>query len=154
MARQTREIRIGVEGKRDQDKLFVVTEMSAAAAEKWGRRAFQALARAGLDILPDEIEGANLAMIAGFGFKALASAPTDEIDWLMAQLMACVVYVPDPANPAITRGGSGQPLFENDIEEYATRLRLQKEAFELSLGFSIPVVKPVSLQGQAAATSN
>ncbi len=150
MARKTKTVRIPMqEGNRDKGKMFIVTEMSAMAAEKWGRDAFKALARGGLDILPDEMEGANLALLAGYGFKALAAASTDEIDSLMARLMTCVTYVPDPAHPEVYRGVTGLPPFEEDVAEYRTRLLLQKEAFELSLGFSIPVAPSTSLQGTA-----
>lgn len=146
--RKTKEIRIPVQdGNRDSAKLFVVTEMSAMAAEKWGRDAFKALARGGLDILPDEMEGANLALLAGYGFRALAAASTDEIDSLMARLMLCVTYVPDPSHPEVNRAVTGAAPYENDVEEYRTRLLLQKEAFEISLGFSIPVAKSASPQG-------
>ena len=138
--RKSAKIRIGAEGKRDEGKLFLVTEMSAVAAERWGRRAFQALAKSGLDV-PDEIANGGLAQIASFGFRAIAAASTDEVDWLMEQLMGCVEFVPDPTKPEIKRGGVGQALFDSDIEEYATRLRLQAEAFEISLGFSMAAVR-------------
>ena len=146
MARQIREIRLGPEAKRDEGKFFVVTEMSALAAEKWGRDAFKALAAAGFAGMPDDLQSTPLPVLAGLGLSALASASTAEIDSLMARLIACVEYIPDPAQPMIRRVPTGLPPHEEDIAEVSTRLRLQKEAFELSLGFSLPAANSGSPQ--------
>ena len=159
--RKSVEVRLGPEGGRDAGKVFVVTEMSATAAEKWGLRAFQALAKGNVDI-PLDIADGGLPQIAAFGFRAIASASGDDVDWLMARLMDCVAYVPDPARPEVWRGSGVResapnavgPLLESDIEEAKTRLRLKMEAFEVTLGFSMAAVRSIFTPQSAAATAN
>lgn len=138
--RKTAKIVIGPEGGRDAGKSFVITEMSAADAARWGRQAFQGLAKGNTE-LPEDANGADLPTIASLGFKAIASLKDEETENLLDQLMRCVTYLPDPNRPEIKRGGAGQALFADDIEEYRTQYRLQAEAFELSLGFSMAGVR-------------
>ncbi len=134
MARKTKDVMIGPEGGRDQGKLYILKEMSAAEAERWAFRAFQALAKSGAE-LPDNVEGAGMAELAAVGFRALSGVSSDQIDWLMTEMMRCITFVPDPAQRMVTRSGSA--LIDDDIEELSTRLRLRMEVFELMTGFSL-----------------
>jgi hypothetical protein len=159
--RKSVEVRIGPEGGRDAGKVFVITEMSATAAEKWGLRAMQALLKSGVDI-PEDPKTMSLALVAAIGFKALASISNDEVDWLFDRLMDCVAFIPDPSRPEVWRGvglrqgatAPNGPLMENDIEEAKTRLQLKAEAFEVTLGFSMAAVRSIFAPQPAAAVAS
>jgi hypothetical protein len=130
MARRTATVVIDAEG-RDKGKAFLLTEMSASQAERWAARALLAIARNGVDI-PEGIASAGLAGVAAVGLRALGGMAFDDAEPLLADMMACVQAIPDPARPSVVRF-----LIEADIEEVATRLRLRMEVFELHLGFSV-----------------
>lgn len=129
MARKVIEYTVKDEG-RDQNKVFVITEMPARQAMKWATRALVALVHAGVSV-PDEIVGSGLAGIAAAGFGQLSNLKFADIDPLMDELLSCVQYRSDPVkNPTFTR-----PLFEDAVEEVSTYFQLQKAAFDLHTGF-------------------
>lgn len=115
---------------RDENKHFLITEMSASKAERWAIRAFLALARSNTEV-PDDVENLGMAAIAAIGFRALMAVSFDEASDLMSEMMACVKYMPSPERPEIVR-----EIFEEDIEEVATHLYLKAEVFDLHTGFS------------------
>lgn len=115
---------------RDVGKTFVITEMSAFAAEKWAAKALLALARSGLDV-PDDVAREGMAGIARFGFGAIAGAKFEEIEPLLDEMFECVKIVPDPKHPDLSRG-----VREEDVEEIATLLKLRGEALKLHVDFS------------------
>jgi hypothetical protein len=131
MARKVIEVTISEEG-RDRGKVFVLTEMPAAQAEKWAARAFLALARSEVDI-PDEIMEAGLAGVAVLGFKMLGRMQFADAEQLLDEMFTCVAYRPDPKNPTYVRAPMG-----DDIEEVRTRVRLRTEVFTLHTGFFLP----------------
>ena len=132
--RKTKHVTIDAEG-RDKGKLFLITEMPASQAERWAFRAFQSLARSGVDI-QDNIAGAGMAGMAVLGLKALAGIPFFEASELMDEMFSCIRIVRDPAHPE-----TAMPLMEEDIEEVSTRLLLRTEVFELHTGFSMAGVR-------------
>jgi hypothetical protein len=132
--RKTKHATIDAEG-RDNGKLFLITEMPASQAERWAFRAFQALARAGVD-MPENVSGAGMAGIAVVGLKALGTIPFYEATELMDEMFSCVRIVRDKAHPE-----TAMPLMEEDIEEVSTRLHLRSEVFELHTGFSFAGVR-------------
>jgi len=132
MARRTREVVIGQDGGRDAGKRFLLTEMPASRAERWAMRALSAMIRADVDI-PENLASAGMAGLAAVSLKALSAIPQDEADLLMAEMMACVAYIPDPSAPMVTRS----PPWDDDIEEVATRLELRRQVVELHTGFSL-----------------
>jgi hypothetical protein len=131
MARKTETTVITAEG-RDQGKHFVLTEMAASKAEAWAFRAFGAMTRSGVDI-PEEIVTAGMVGLSAMGLKAFLASDWADVEPLLAEMMACVQFRPDPAGqPQIVR-----PLIEDDIEEPSTRAKLRDEVFKLHTGFSI-----------------
>lgn len=126
--RKTETITITAEG-RDQGKVFKITEMPAAAAERWALQALFALLNTGVDIPPDLAE-AGMAGWASLGFDAFARLPFAAAEPLLADMWVCVQYQPDPAKPSVVR-----PLIEEDIEEVGTRIRLRKSVWDLHIGF-------------------
>lgn len=115
---------------RDAGKVFVITEMSAFAAEKWAARALLALARSGLDV-PEDVASEGMAGIARFGFGAIAGAKFEEIAPLLDEMFECVKIMPDPKHPDFSR-----VVLEEDVEEIATLLKLRGEALKLHVDFS------------------
>lgn len=130
MARKTTMVIIEAAG-RDVGKAFVITEMSASAAERWGTRALLALGQSGVDI-PEDIAQAGLAGVAAIGIRALSGLPWDLAEPLLDEMFGCVRFMPNPSVPAVVRA-----LIEDDIEEVATRLRLREEVISLHLNFSL-----------------
>lgn len=131
MARKTKLITIPqAEGNRDSGKTFLLTEMSAAQAEKWALRALGAIANSGLDIPPDVMQLGMGALVA-VGFKGLLTMQFDEAEPLLDEMMGCVVIVPNPKEPNVVR-----PVDDEDIEDVTTRLMLRSEVFDLHTGFS------------------
>lgn len=128
MARKTLQVTITDEG-RDKGKVFLIQEMAASQAERWAVRAFLALSRHGVE-LPEGLAEAGMAGMASYGLSLVGRLPFDEAQVLMDEMFRCVSIVPNPANPAITRG-----LVEDDIEEVPTRLKLRLEVFKLHTDF-------------------
>jgi hypothetical protein len=131
MARKTNIIKIDDTASRDNGKSFVITEMSAFAAEMWAFRALAALAKSGIDI-PDNIASAGIMGIASYGMKALTNLPFTEAKSLLDDILACVQIIPDPKTPWVFR-----KIFDGDIEEVRTLFMLRKEVWNLHVGFSI-----------------
>jgi hypothetical protein len=121
---------------RDHGKVFELTEMSATKAEKWATRALLALLRSGVDI-PEDIASAGLAGVAAMGIKAFGGINYSDAEPLLAEMMSCVIVIPDPSRPQVKR-----PIrTEDDIEEVATLLRLREEVISLHTGFSFKGVR-------------
>jgi len=129
---------------RDHGRVFRITEMPAAHAERWAGRALRALARSGVP-LPDDIEQAGMAELASVGFRALAGVEDATFDSLMDEIMGCVSV----KEPKLIRD-----LTEDDIEEVSTRLTLRLEVFQLITGFSLTAVRQrLAAVGTAEATA-
>lgn len=130
--RKTKIVTVPMEG-RDYGKRFLLTEMSAGAAERWAMRAFLALARSGIDIPGSTVELGFMGM-AAMGIRALMTGGIifEEVEPLLDQMMECVRIMPDPHRPEVIR-----PITqEDDIEEVGTFLWLRKEVFDLHANFS------------------
>lgn len=110
---------------RDAGKKFMITEMSAEAAEWWAFRALQAIAGADAELNLQS----PLADMAAQGIKALAKVHPDQAKPLLDEMMGCVkILVPATQKP--------RPLLDGDIEDVKTRFMLRKAVVELHLGFS------------------
>jgi hypothetical protein len=121
---------------RDFGKVFELTEMSATKAEKWATRALLALLRSGVEV-PEDIASAGLAGVAAMGIKAFGGINYADAEPLLAEMMSCVVVIPDPSRPQVKR-----PIrTDDDIEEVATLLRLREEVITLHTGFSFQGVR-------------
>jgi len=131
MPRKTITYAVTDEG-RDKGKVFVLTEMPASQAERWALRAFQALAKAGIDV-PDNLAQMGMAGIAIAGVQALSRTPWQEAEPLLDEMFACIQRQPNPQKSAIVRA-----LVEDDIEEVQTRLKLRAELLKLHVDFSNP----------------
>lgn len=140
MARNKVQIVIEEDG-RDKGKNFVITEMPAAQAEKWGVRALLALTKSGVEI-PDDIASAGFAGIASLGIKILGSMNWQDAEPLMDEMLrSCVGFIPDPARPGIVRGPGGiGAMVPEDIDEVSTLHRLRAEVWNIHAGFSIAAV--------------
>lgn len=132
--RKTKDYVVPMEG-RDKDKVFRITEMSAADAEWWALRALKALAKSGMDI--GDIQSMPMQTLAITGIQHLFKLGDDDIKPLLDQMWKCVKIVPDPKNnPLFDR-----PLNEDDVEEVATLLMLRAEVIALHTGFSMSDVR-------------
>lgn len=118
----------GERENRDAGKTYLLTEMPALKAERWGRHAVAACSRNDLDI---KGELAKLGLLGFYlvGFQALAGGDVIAVDALMDEMLTCIKIVESPT-VARPLGGDG------DIEEVATLVRLRKDLLELHMGFT------------------
>lgn len=128
MARREKTVIVEAKG-RDAGKAFHIREMSAMDAEDWAMRALLALAKSDIE-LPDDFMSLGLNGIAIVGVKALGKMDPLSAKPLLAEMLACVEFQPNPAQPAIRR-----PLAPDDIEEVATLLWLRREVVNLHVDF-------------------
>lgn len=125
MARKTATVKIDAQG-RDFGKTFVITELSAFAAEEWAGRALFAMLNAGVQI-PDNVAKGGLAGVAALGIGALTKMSFESAKPLLDEMLTCVQIQP---SPKVTRA-----WIEDDIEEVSTLLTLRKEVLNLHMGF-------------------
>lgn len=142
MARKTATVKIDAPG-RDFGKTFVITELSAFAAEEWAGRALFAMLNAGVEI-PDNISRAGLAGVAALGIGALTKISFDAAKPLLDEMLGCVQIQP---SPKVTRA-----LIDDDIEEVATLLTLRKEVLNLHMDFFTAADLSTSESGPASQT--
>jgi hypothetical protein len=131
MARKTNTYSIDSEG-RDKGKAFLITEMAATKAEDWAIRAILALGAANVDI-PEGALQLGMASLAEIGLKKLFAIGTEQMRPLLAELMECVEFIPNPQKPQVK---VGYPLFETQVEEVKTLLMLKWEVLKLHMDFS------------------
>lgn len=117
---------------RDKGKRFLLTEMTATRAEKWGVRAGLALTRGGVE-LPQNIQGIGAVgvMILFLNSLLRGNVQFSDLEPLLDEMMTCVSLVYDPQRPDLTR-----PLIEDDIVDVKTRLWLRSEVFRLHTNFT------------------
>jgi hypothetical protein len=129
MARRTKVVTIDSEKSRDHGKTFLITEMSADAAEWWAIRVTQGIVGSNPDADFDIFSG-SLPRLANFAFVGLAKIPADQLKPLMDEMKSCVsVLLPD--------GKTSRALLQGDVEDIMTWLELRKEVFEILTGFSV-----------------
>lgn len=135
---------------RDAGKRFEITEMSATQAEDWAIRAMLALGAANVEI-PDGAFRLGMAGLAEIGIKKLFALSPSQLRPLLDELMKCVVFVPNPQKPQVT---IDYPLFETQVEEVATLLKLKWEVLKLHMDFLKAVGLFASVGGTAEAATN
>lgn len=144
VSRKTLYYTVSDEG-RDQGKTYLITEMPASRAEMWAARAFLAMANHSVDV-PASLINSGMAGLSGSGLALLGKLPFAEAEPLLAEMMECVMFVPDPGKRDFTR-----TLVENDIEEIKTRLKLRLEILKLHADFFKAVAPSNSAAPGAAA---
>lgn len=127
MARKIATVVIDAPG-RDLGKIFILTEMAATQAERWGLRALSALCASGVQI-PDDLAQSGLAGVARLGLQMFGGIDFEKAEPLIAEMFACVTIQPG-TDPKVTRF-----LVEDDIEEVKTRITLRMELFKLHMDF-------------------
>ena len=147
MARKVSTFTVESEG-RDKGKKFLLTEMPATKAEDWAIRVMLALGSANVDI-PDGALQLGMAALAEIGLKKLFAVNAADIKPLLAELMECVEFIPNPQKPQVKLG---YPMFENQVEEVSTLLMLKWQVLSLHLDFSLTASLSESI-GQAVGAA-
>jgi len=142
MARRIEEFKVEAVG-RDKGKIFILTEMSAFATEKWAAKALLAVMKSGVDI-PDDVMNSGTAGLASIAISAFGGVPPESLLELLDEMMTCVQCIPDPRNPLPRK------LVDEDIEEVTTIFEIRKRLLNLHLGFSL-AAKLSNSQASAAA---
>ena len=143
---------------RDANKNYLITEMSAAQAEKWGMRALLLFQGSG-ETIPMEVRGLGMVGVAIIGFNAFmrANIDPDKLEPLLDEMMGCVQIVRDhsAADKTTGRPVAHKIISDNDIEEIQTRLWLRSEVLGLHCDFSVTdaVSKLISLIRTQAPSS-
>lgn len=130
MARKVTTYIVEADG-RDRGKQFLLTEMAATKAEDWAIRAMLAMGAANVDI-PDGALQLGMAALAEIGLKKLFAIDPAMLKPLLAELMECVHFIPNPQKPEVKLG---YPMFESQVEEARTLLSLKWEVLKLHLDF-------------------
>lgn len=119
-----------VEGGRDDGKVFVITEMPAATAERFAWKVMCACAAGGLNI-PIEALKSGWSGLSQLGPRILTSIPYAELSPLLDEVMQCIAIAPNQNDQSKTRR-----VDPDDIEEITTLITLRLEAFKLHADFS------------------
>lgn len=141
MARKTKQFVIESEG-RDKGKTFLITEMSAVKAEDWAIRVLLALGSANVDLPPGAMQ-LGMAALAEIGLMKLFSIDSERVRPLLAELMECAVFLPNPQKPQVT---VPYPMYETQVEEVKTLLAIKWETLKLHLDFSLAATLSESLE--------
>lgn len=120
-------------GGRDDGKVFQITEMPAAKAEKWAWRLFIALKGTDGEVPPEAVQ-LGIAGVALRGLNVLLRADVrfELVEPLLDEMFDCVKIIRDKSKPDIAT-----PLLDTDIEEVQTRGWLRSEVLRVHTGFSI-----------------
>lgn len=120
-------------GERDAGKTFLITEASAAAADKWKWRLVLA-AKGTAGVIPEETMQMGWVALAVRGLNAFLASPISfpEIEPLLDDLLTCVRIVRDPRHPDVATA-----FGEDDIEEIRTIDWLRSEVIRVHTNFSI-----------------
>lgn len=128
------------EGSRDGGKHFLISEMPAAAAEKWAFRMFIALKGSGSEI-PESAQRLGMVgvMFAGFNTFLRADVDPDAIEPLLDQMMTCVKFIRDPRATDKTTGDpiATDLVSDDDILDVKTRMWLRSEVLRVHTGFML-----------------
>lgn len=117
--------------ERDAGKRYQITEKDVYSTERLALRALMLAVKAGADI-PENIQGAGVAGIAYLGIQSLlGSMRYEELEPILAEMMDCVVMMPDKDHQQVTR-----PLAEGDIEDIETLFAIRRKIIELHFNFS------------------
>jgi hypothetical protein len=117
---------------RDKGKHFLLTEMPVTDAENWSIDLL--LCAAEKANVPPEAFQYGMAAVAQLGLmNAIFGMNPERIKPLLARLMQCVRYVPNPQKPHVT---IGWPEMISQIEEVKTSLALKWEVIKLHMDFS------------------
>lgn len=143
MARAIAKYTVDDEG-RDKGKVFILTELPASKAEAWAMRALLALMAGGVQV-PEGFDKMGMAGMAEIGIRALSKLEWAVAEPLLAEMWTCVQFQPDSSNAKLVR-----ELYEEDIEEVATRIKIRAEVWKLHTAF-FKAVAPSILGGMAAA---
>lgn len=144
MARRTETITIEDEG-RDKGKVFVITEMSAMAGERWAGRIMELVMASGVEVPKDTAQDsgmAGLAELAKVGVPLLKALHDPEIE---KPTWECIKYQHDPRH-------APQPIMEGDacqIEEIGTVTQLRLAVFRFHTGFFSPENRSTSASPSA-----
>lgn len=115
---------------RDKGKTFVVKEMSAWDAERWGYRLILALGRAGVDV--EQFAGQGMAGIAAAGIMAIPALDYRDAAPLLDE-METTFFIQEPGvTRPIVRNPDGEG---DDVEEVSTCLELRRAFLELHTRF-------------------
>ena len=122
----------GLGAGRDEGKLFKITEMPAAKAEKWALRMFIALKGTSAEV-PPEVARLGIVGVAIRGLNAFFAADVkwSDLEPLLDEMFECVSMVREANRPDIAT-----PLTGSDIMEPQTRMWLRSEVLSLHVGFS------------------
>lgn len=143
MAIKTKEVAI-TEGS-DAGKVFVVSQMSLIAGDKWANRAALALMRSGVDLTPFRettitdgkfVSLPDLADVLGVVLKALGGIEEDTAQRLLDELLDVIaVKLPDGSTRPLNIPTAANVGRIGDVTCIKTLWKLRIEAIKVNLDF-------------------
>lgn len=120
----------------DAGKVFVITRMSAFAADKWACRVMRALTRAGAKV-PDSVLANGMLGMTGAAVNIFAEMTDADCEEAFDGLMKCC---------KIKRAADmmPEPILDLDITDARTIPDLRVEAFKLHLDFFMAAASHIS----------
>lgn len=111
----------------DMGKVFIITRMSAFAADKWACHVVRSLVRAGAKVPDSALEGGMISL-TGSAVQIFGEMSDDDCDKAFEGLMACC---------QIKRSPNAMPskIIDADIQDARTIFNLRVEAFKLHVDF-------------------
>lgn len=131
--RKSETVKVPLWGGRDAGKLFRLTEMPAARAEKWALRLVLAMKGTSAAI-PESLAPFGMVAVAIRGINSFLASDVDfnKLEPLLDEMFECVKMVRDPAHPDVI----SDLVSDDDIEEVKTRGWLRSEVLRLHTNFS------------------
>jgi hypothetical protein len=135
---------------RDANKIFVITELPAVQAEKWGWRMFLCV-KGTAGFVDDAVARLGMIGVAIRGINTFLAAAVDfsVLEPLLDELFTCVRMIRDPAKLDVIT--EFKPLM--DLEEPVTVGWLRSEVLRVHTGFSFVEVLPRLLSWVREGTS-
>jgi hypothetical protein len=148
MTLKTLEYRVTDES-RDKGKMFILVEMPAAVAEKWAARFLCALMNNSRSNLPMAYMVNGMAGLFTAGLPAMQYLKYEDAEPLMDTMWQHCVRMPgnakDPSRVDLLR-----PVFDEEIEDWQTRVKIRAALIGLHFDFSEAVAP---YRAQATATT-
>jgi hypothetical protein len=152
MGRKVEDVVVPQWGLRDDGNTYRITEMPAAAAEKWAYRLFIVL-KGTTGQVPDDVARLGMVGVAIRGLNVILEADIEfeKFEALLDEMMTCVQIVRDINTPDPTTGMPlATKLLPDDIQEVQTRAWLRSEVLRVHTGFSFAGALSTLLQATRA----
>lgn len=131
--RKSELVRVPDWGARDAGKIFRITEMPAARAEKWALKLMLALKGTSAAI-PEGLAPYGMVAVAIRGINSFLASDVDfdKLEPLLDEMFTCIQIIRDPQHPDV----ASEIVSDDDIQEVKVRGWLRSEVLRVHTNFS------------------